>query len=293
LARDQATAAGGYLQTLGAIQGLERQTLQAQQLTTANGFRAQAAAQGFEQAVGGGLANLDQAARGANSVAAGAEKISAGFISAGGETIQIQTTVDALASATEGLAGSAQKFAAGFISAGGQTIQIQGAIEGIAGLTSSAAGAAGALAAGYSDANTQAQALLSTLRDISATPQARWAGGPVDPSVAYRVNELGQESLLTPGGALSLISAPARGMWRPPTRGTVLPAGVTATLKARGAFGAAPMAAGRAGGGDALGKLEQAIGELRIEMQALRQKDWGVQVRLPGNAGILGAIGGF
>jgi tape measure domain-containing protein len=258
LAQQQATAAGNYLQTLGAIQGLERQTLQAQQQTTANGFRAQAAAQGFEQAVGGGLANLDQAARGANSVAAGAEKISAGFISAGG-----------------------------------QTIQIQGAIEGIAGLTSSAAGAAGALAAGYSDANTQAQALLSTLRDISATPQARWAGGPVDPSVAYRVNELGQESLLTPGGALSLISAPARGMWRPPTRGTVLPAGVTATLKARGAFGAAPMAAGRAGGGDALGKLEQAIGELRIEMQALRQKDWGVQVRLPGNAGILGAIGGF
>lgn len=257
LAREGQQSARSRLGILGAIFDLENRTLGIQQQTTANNFRAQAAAKGQEQSLGG---SLDQ--------------------------------LDAAASAGSRFSVSLQDSVTNIIQVGGETLKLQKLVYGVGTATNDAAGAAGALAAGYSDANTQAQALLSTLRDISTTPQARWAGGPVDPSVAYRVNELGQESLLTPGGALSLINAPARGMWRPPTRGTVLPAGVTATLKARGAFGA-PMAAGRTGGGDALGKLEQAIGELRIEMRALRQKNWGVQVRIPGNAGILGAIGGI
>ena len=257
LAGQQAAATGGYLQTLGAIQNLERQTLQAQQLTTANGFRAQAAAQGWEQSLSGGLTNLDQAAQSTTGLVDGARAVSAGFVTAGGATVRIYTTV-----------------------------------QGITGVTGDAATAAGTLAAGYANANTQATTLLDTLRRISTTPQARWAGGPVDPSTAYRVNELGQESFLGAGGALSLITAPARGMWRPPGRGTVLPAGVTAGLRARGAFGEIA-AAGIPSGGGALGKLEQAIGGLTVEVEALRRKVWNVEVRTPGIAGTLGAIGRF
>ena len=93
---------------------------------------------------------------------------------------------------------------------------------------------------------------------------------------------------------LSLIHAPARGTWRPPARGTVLPAGVTAGLKAQGAFGATPAAIGGGGAvGDALGNLGQAVWELRKEVRELRMKTWTTEVRVPGNSAILGAIGGL
>jgi hypothetical protein len=72
----------------------------------------------------------------------------------------------------------------------------------------------------------------------------------------------------------------------------VLPAGVTAGLRARGAFGEIA-AAGIPSGGGALGKLEQAIGGLTVEVEALRRKVWNVEVRTPGIAGTLGAIGRF
>jgi hypothetical protein len=259
LAKEQEASDRGRYQNLAGIQALERDTLAMQQQTTANGFRAQAASKGWEESLAGPLNRLDAAAGATDRVATSTRTISTGFISAGGEVVKFYDTVQDIST------------------------------------TTSAIGAAtGSLAGGYANANVEAKALLDTLQKLAATKPARWAGGPVDPSVAYQVNELGQESFLSPGGMLSLIHAPARGTWRPPARGTVLPAGVTAGLKAQGAFGGAPAAIGGGGAvGDALGNLGQAVRELRAEVRELRMKTWTTEVRVPGNAAILGAIGGL
>jgi TP901 family phage tail tape measure protein len=118
----------------------------------------------------------------------------------------------------------------------------------------------------------------------------RWTGGPVTPLVSHPVNELGQESFLSRSGALSLITAPAYGIWRPPAAGTVLPAGVTASLKARGAFDrqlpAAPSAAGD-------GNLRQSLDRLSARVEQLTQKNWNVVAPVPSNAGLLRTIAGI
>ena len=259
LAKEQEASDRSRYQNLAGIQALERDTLAMQQQTTANGFRAQAASKGWEESLAGPLNRLDAAAGATDRVATSTRTISTGFISAGGEVVKFYDTVQDIST------------------------------------TTSAIGAAtGSLAGGYANANVEAKALLDTLQKLAATKPARWAGGPVDPSVAYQVNELGQESFLSPGGMLSLIHAPTRGTWRPPARGTVLPAGVTAGLKAQGAFGATPAAIGGGGAvGDALGNLGQAVRELRAEVRELRMKTWTTEVRVPGNSAILGAIGGL
>jgi tape measure domain-containing protein len=272
-AQQQQQAELGRLQALGLVFGLERQALVAQQQTTANGLKAQAATKGWEQSLTGPLTRLDASA---------------------GSVAQIATELQAVS--------------AGFISAGGQTIQIQGNLDAAATSTASAADAAGALAAGYADANANAGALLETLKQIATVPQARWAGGGVEPGTRYKINELGQESFLNAAGSLSLINAPRNGYWTPPTAGTVLPAGITASLAAGGAFGAAGAAMGRRGGGGqsmaimgsprsanipGLGKLNAAINRLTGRMDALVAKDFSVRVVLPSNAGILRSIGGY
>jgi len=272
LAQQQQQAEGGRLQTLGLVFGLERQALVAQQQTAANGLKAQAATKGWEQSLSGPLTKLDASAGSAAQIATELQSVSAGFISAGGQTIQIQGNLDAAATST-----------------------------------ASAADAASALAAGYADANANAGALLETLKQIATVPQARWAGGGVEPGTRYKINELGQESFLNASGNLSLINAPRNGYWTPPTAGTVLPAGITASLAAGGAFGAAGAAMGRRGGGQSmaimgsprsanipgLGKLNAAINRLTGRMDALVAKDFSVRVVLPSNAGILRSVGGY
>ncbi|MGA0853063.1 MAG: hypothetical protein ACO3QQ_06835, partial [Candidatus Nanopelagicaceae bacterium] len=64
----------------------------------------------------------------------------------------------------------------------------------------------------------------------------RYAGGPVDPRFKYTVNELGMESFLSATGTISWIHKPAYGTWSPPTRGVVLPAGITQQLAEVGAL---------------------------------------------------------
>ena len=267
LAQQQQQAEAGRLQTLGVIFGLERQALAAQQQTTANGFRAQAATKGWEQSLSGPLDNLNEAAGSTQAVAAGIQQISAGFISAGGQTIQIKTTLDEAAGSTQAAADAAQ-----------------------------------GLANGYASANANAQALLGTLQRMAAVPQARWAGGDVEPGTRYRINELGRESFMDRAGNLSLISAPQNGFWTPPTAGTVIPAGITASLDAAGAFGgpsgrggarATAFAPQRSAGVQGVGKLNAAISRLATRMDALVAKDWSVQVVTPSNAGILRSIGGL
>ncbi len=187
--------------------------------------------------------------------------------------------------------------------------------EGVQSTTGTAADAAGALASAYATANANAQGLLGTLQKIASVPQARWAGGPVEPGTSYRVNELGQESLLTSTGRLSLIDRARNAMWRPPSRGVVLPAGITEQLAMAGAFGGGSGGSGRSGlsrgggavlqqavrsGGDGTRGLAAAVarqgallGKLGAAIDRLTAKDWRVTVHTPGNAGLIRTLQGF
>jgi hypothetical protein len=255
LARQQVRDEAARLPVLAAIQGLERQTLAAQQQATANGLRAQAATKGWEQSLAGPLNQLDAAA-----------------------------------TASRQLEGSMQSVVTGTISAGGQTVTLRQNIAAVETLADGTATAAYGMAAGFEAANASAIKLLGTLRRVAAVPAARWSGGPTEAGGEYQVNELGQEAHLSRSGILSLIHAPARSIWRAPSAGTVLPAGITAGLKAAGMFGSSGRAVVAGGGG---GKLEQAINRLSARMDALVAKNWDVRVAAPSNAGILRTVAGF
>lgn len=245
LASEQEGITRNQYQNLAGIQKLERETLTIQQQTTVNGFRAQAAAKGWEESLAGPLKRLEAASVANDRIATG--------------TIKFYDTVRVIDKVADSIGAATQSFADG-----------------------------------YSKANVQAITLLGTLQKIAAVKLARWAGGPVDPSFTYQINELGQESFLSSGGMLSLIHAPARGTWRPPGKGMVLPAGVTASLKAQGVFGKTPAAiGGGSAAGDAIGNLGQAVRDLRAEVRELRMKTWTTEVRVPGNSAILSAIGGL
>ena len=278
LAQQQQRAEAGRFAVLSQIFGMERQTLNAQQQSTANTQRAEAITKGWERALQGPLNQLDQAARGTSGVS---------------DELQ-QVNRDALFS------GSSVK-------------GISDALTQAKTTTDSTANAAQALASGYANANTNAQALLGTLTKIAATPQARWAGGPVEPGTSYRVNELGQESLLSASGRLSLIDRARNAMWRPPSRGVVLPAGMTEQLAMAGAFGSGGGRAGRGGSrgggavlqqvarsGDGMRGLTAAVarqgallGKLGAAIDRLAARDWRVTIHTPGNAGLIRSLQGF
>jgi hypothetical protein len=370
LAQQQQRAEGERLQTLGMIFGLEQQTLAAQQQTTANGFRAQAATKGWEQSLSGPLSSLMQASQYTGDIANRLRTVDAGFITINGQTVRFKAQVQGLASDVSGVGGATRQVEAGFISANGQVIKIKRSVDeisssaddaankvseigddmsledmaknsimrlnesikygldqflrsmqgmfndvdasglsntvnGVAKSTYAAAEGANTLASGYANANTQAINLLGTLQRMASVPQARWAGGDVEPGTRYRINELGRESFMDRAGNLSMITAPRNGFWTPPTAGTVIPAGITASLAASGAFGAAGGSSGRGGGRAAamapqrsgsvqgVGKLNAAINRLTARMDALVAKDWNVRVVTPSSAGVLRSIGGY
>jgi hypothetical protein len=74
---------------------------------------------------------------------------------------------------------------------------------------------------------------------------ARFTGGPVNARQLVRINDgpsglsLGQEAFLSAFGDLSLINRPPNSLWQAPSRGTVIPADVTARLKESGVVGGA------------------------------------------------------
>ena len=119
----------------------------------------------------------------------------------------------------------------------------------------------------------QAEIFYNWLLKASGLPGSRWSGGPVEAGSEYRINELGQEAFLS-AGRLSLIQAPANAIWRAPSSGVVVPAGITARLQDAGAL---PSPGGIAAvGGNA--ELAVEIGKLRQEVGELARKSWNINV---------------
>jgi TP901 family phage tail tape measure protein len=122
-------------------------------------------------------------------------------------------------------------------------------------------------------AASAAKDFYNYLRDASNLPGSRWTGGPVEAGGEYRINELGQEAFLS-AGRVSLINAPQNAIWRAPSAGVVIPAGITARMQEAGALPAV-------GGGSVAGVAELAleVGKLRQEVAGLARKDWSIHVQ--------------
>lgn len=201
LARQQVAAEKERASALELVQTLERGTLEVQQQASANQQRAAAASKGWEGSLSSSLVSLDQAAGAINRTGDGVKQL-VGTLQAGNGPVEyIYNTIS--------------QFPEPLSAATAQT---------------AALGDAFAYVALMADKAGQSAAKLS------AVPQARWAGGGVEPGQSYQINELGQESWLDHVGRLRLITAPAYSKWSPPSRGLVLPANVTAALRQYGAF---------------------------------------------------------
>ncbi len=135
---------------------------------------------------------------------------------------------------------------------------------------------------------------------------ARFAGGDVIPSKDYVINEIGRESFLSDSGQLSWINRPANALWRPPSRGMVLPADVSAQLAGAGLLPGGRSgtpggriervveAAGMAGGAMALiAGHSVAIGKLQKSIDRLVAKDWNVTVPVASSARLLKTVSAF
>ena len=159
----------------------------------------------------------------------------------------------------------------------------------MAGQMSQVAGQTGTISTEMGKAAGSAQAFYNSLASASGLPGSRWTGGPVAAGQSYRINELGQEAFLSNSGRLSLINKSANSMWRAPSKGVVIPAGVTAQMKERGAFERkAPSAIVAARGGSdsrVLAAQAEAIGKLQKSVDELVAKDWNVQVKVRNSEG--------
>ncbi len=135
---------------------------------------------------------------------------------------------------------------------------------------------------------------------------ARFAGGDVIPDKKYIINELGRESFLSDSGQLSWINQPANALWRPPSRGMVLPADVSTRLASAGMLpggrtGAGGnhverIAHGMGANGNVIAMIANhsvAIGRLQKSIDRLVTKDWSVTVPVASNARLLKTVGAF
>lgn len=206
-----------------------------------------------------------------------------------------KTKVGDIKTALDGTGTSADGLVTAFTKAGEQAPTAVTAAQGFAGALGTASSASNAIKGirldtymGDISGSTQsaaaaAQEFYNWLNKAAGIPAARWTGGPVEGGETYQVNELGQESFLS-AGRLSLINAPSGGTWRAPSTGTVIPAGITAQLQARGAIAitGARLVAGGAMAQQAVVNAEQAValGKLEQAVDRLTRKDWNVHVTM-------------
>lgn len=269
---------------LGLIFNLERQAQEAQQQTTANQQRAQAAGKGWETVLAPSLDALDRMAGAVDRVSAGADRFY-GTLQAGGGPVQ--DLIGAFSELPKPL-GMVQQTTGLVVDA------IQNAITQQQAFTGEVQGTADAYL-------LLSQRIADTMKRLPAMPTPRFAGGDAIPGRVYQVNELGPESFLSASGALSMIKAPAYGSWSPPTAGMVLPAGLTERLDAMGAFDAgpagrrltaavAPVVRSSGNQSAALGRLQRSIDRLEGTMRSYQPT---VTVNLPSNAGLLHTLQSF
>ena len=275
---------GEQLGLLAQTQPLEAQILAAQQSAAINAERARAAQNGYQLAAAQSAVNLGNVASiagGLNNIAAGyAQNLGAAATQAGqleGAVSDAQSPADGIADAftTTGdrapaAAQGARDFAAWLSSAktfaeriAGLSLDTQMAT--VAQRTAQAAGAA--------------KVFYDWLERASRLPGSRWTGGPVEAGEQYRVNELGQEALLS-GGRLSLINAAPNSIWRAPTNGTVIPAGITSRLQDQGALPSRPGTTPIMTSGSSNAALAVEVGKLRQEVGELARKNWNVNVAM-------------
>ena len=168
------------------------------------------------------------------------------------------------------------------------TEKIKKAMAATANATLGASKQAKGLSSNMNNAANAAEAFYLSLRSASGLPPARFTGGPVEAGQTYRINDgpsgmsLGQESFLSASGVLSLINRPLNSTWTAPSRGTVIPAGVTSRLKEAGALGGGAGVL-RGGSDPAVAHLSVAVGNLSQEVAELRRKAWNVSVGVRGD----------
>lgn len=186
-----------------------------------------------------------ESANGINGISENLAGVSENAENAGDAFMSISTgageaadAVDDIPSSLEGVGDSVDGLAGSFSDAAdyaGQVVE-----SGFDGAAENASIAGDDFSNSLSTASTQADEIYSTLSNIDGlnptvtvnvvgTP-GRFAGGPVDSGQMYRVNELGKEAFLSASGRLSMINKPKNALWRAPSRGTVIPAHLTAGL---------------------------------------------------------------
>ncbi len=287
---------GEQIDLLSRTQPLEARILEAQQLTAINAERARAAQSGYQLAAASSAVSIGNVLSSAIEIGnATAYGVDQQYRLAGYAQITSAETQDA-ANAALGLTGNldnaqapAQDIASAFVTTGERAPAAAQGARDFAGWLSAAKGFAEQITAlpladqmtvvaqRTEQASRAAQVFYTWLERASGLPGSRWTGGPVDAGEQYRVNELGQEALLS-GGRLSLINAAPNSIWRAPTNGTVIPAGITARLQDQGALAGRGAGASPLGGGANSGALAVEIGKLRQEVGELARKQWNVNV---------------
>lgn len=167
-----------------------------------------------------------------------------------------------------------------------------------------ASDAGGSFDSSLQSASSQADEIYNTLSNIDSlsptvevnvigTP-GRFAGGPVDPGQMYRVNELGKEAFLSASGRLSMINKPRNGLWRAPSRGTVIPAHLTSNLDIPSggvslASGASARVSRAASGVSGVANMTRALAQA-LRASGLLETNSNVAVQQAGQAAQLGKL---
>jgi tape measure domain-containing protein len=279
LGLNAATAKQGIL---GKIQTLEGQSAKANDEIARNGLRAKAEALGLQQAADGTF----KAAKG-----------TADAFESFGDSLKVPVRdQEKLARLAKDMGFAVKDTGKGYFEIGttlkGSNLPPTEKIKGLMGTTANATKGASKEARGLgSNMDRAADAAVdfhNALAAAAGLPPARFAGGPVDAGQTYRINDgpsgmsLGQESFLSASGVLSLINRPLNSTWTAPSRGTVIPAGVTSRLKDAGALGGGAGVL-RGGSDPAVAHLSLAVGNLSQEVAELRRKAWNVSVGVRGD----------